>query len=114
MQTGKRPQPHGGSRKGRPNKVPAAVKDMILAALDQTEDVEYLKRQAEKNPVAFMALLGKVLPTQIGGDPNGVLVQMDIEARQRRIAELIAERFGEFAAAEERANGTSTPNFGRP
>jgi hypothetical protein len=35
------------------------VKDMVLAALNEVGGVEYLKRQAEKNPVAFMALLGK-------------------------------------------------------
>jgi hypothetical protein len=31
---------------------------------------EYLTRQAEKNPTAFMTLLGKVLPTQLAGAPE--------------------------------------------
>ena len=33
--------------------------------------VKYLKTQAIKNPVAFMALLGKVLPLQIANDNDG-------------------------------------------
>ena len=30
----------------------------------------YLEAQAEKNPGPFMTLLGKVLPTQVAGDPE--------------------------------------------
>ena len=57
----------GGSRKGRPNKLTGAVKEMVLAALNEAGGVEYLTRQAEKNPAAFMTLLGKVLPLQVSG-----------------------------------------------
>jgi hypothetical protein len=32
--------------------------------------VGYLQDQAIKNPGPFMSLLGKVLPTQIAGDPD--------------------------------------------
>ncbi len=42
---------------------------MILGALDKCGGEQYLVEQASKNPVAFMALLGKVLPMQIAGDP---------------------------------------------
>lgn len=35
---------------------------MILAALDDAGGVEYLKKQAETNPSAFLALVGKILP----------------------------------------------------
>lgn len=55
----------GGSRKGIPNKVTTALKDMILGALSDVGGQEYLKRQAEANPVAFMTLLGKVLPNDV-------------------------------------------------
>jgi len=67
-------RPRGGSRKGRPNKLTGVVKDMVLAALNEVGGVEYLKRQAEKNPVAYMALLGKILPTQVTGVDDGPLV----------------------------------------
>ena len=57
----------GGSRKGKPNKVPAAIRTMIEQALSEIGGVEYLKTQAEKNPAAFLTLVGKVLPLQISG-----------------------------------------------
>lgn len=57
----------GGSRKGVPNKATAAIKDMITQALDGVGGVEYLKHQADKNPVAFMGLVAKVIPLQVNG-----------------------------------------------
>lgn len=59
-----------GRPKGVPNKVTGALKDMILTALSNKGGVEYLEKQADENPAAFMTLLGKVIPLQIGGDPN--------------------------------------------
>ena len=59
----------GGSRKGCPNKNTKALKDMILGALEGAGGEEYLQRQADNNPSAFLQLIGKVLPTTIqGGD----------------------------------------------
>lgn len=61
-----------GRQKGTPNKVPAALKDMVLQALANMGGTAYLEIQAEKNPTAFLALVGKVLPLQIkegGADP---------------------------------------------
>jgi hypothetical protein len=63
----------GGSRKGIPNKVTAALKDMILNALDKAGGEDYLVRQAEENPTAFMTLVGKVLPMQVTGEDGGPL-----------------------------------------
>ena len=60
----------GGRTKGTPNKVTALLKDEILQAADDAHPdgrVGYLKEQAVENPVAFMTLLGKVLPTQVSG-----------------------------------------------
>lgn len=68
----KRPQPKGGSRKGRPNKVTKELKDMILGALDKAGGEKYLQRQADENPSAFLTLIGKVLPTTLQGTgPDG-------------------------------------------
>lgn len=63
----------GGRRKGTPNKQTAAVKDMVLAALGNVGGINYLERQAEQNPQAFMTLVGKVIPLQVGGDPDNPL-----------------------------------------
>ena len=60
--------------KGTPNKISAALKDMILGALDDAGGRAYLKDQALNNPTAFMTLIGKVLPTTITGDPNAPLM----------------------------------------
>jgi hypothetical protein len=72
------PRTGGGSRKGRPNKITAAVKDMIVSALNEVGGVEYLVRQAEENPSAFMTLVGKVLPLQLTGGPNGEAIQIRV------------------------------------
>jgi hypothetical protein len=63
----------GGRSKGTPNKVNAALKDMILNALHSSGGQSYLEQQAEANPTAFMTLLGKVLPTTLSGDPDSPL-----------------------------------------
>jgi hypothetical protein len=64
--------PGPGRKKGIPNKANQALREMILAALDNQPGggVEYLTRQADANPNSFMTLLGKVLPTTLAGDPN--------------------------------------------
>lgn len=64
----------GGRKKGTPNKTTKAVKEMVLEALDKAGGVEYLLSQSGSNPVAFMALVGKVLPLQVSGDPNAPLL----------------------------------------
>jgi hypothetical protein len=63
-----------GRKKGVPNKTTALLKDAILRAAEGAGGEEglvgYLQDQAKKNPGPFMSLLGKVLPTQIAGDPD--------------------------------------------
>ena len=78
----------GGRVKGTPNKLPAFLKEAILAAATAAGDkmqakipehlraeglVHYLTSQAVANPNSFMALLGKVLPLTLAGDPNNPL-----------------------------------------
>ena len=64
----------GGRQKGTPNKTTAVLKDAILLAAEQAGGdsglVGYLETQAKDNPQSFLPLLGKVLPMQIGGDPD--------------------------------------------
>jgi hypothetical protein len=72
---GTRPPAAGKGRpKGARNKVSRELKEMILQALDDAGGHQYLVEQASKNPVAFMTLLGKVLPLQVTGDPTEPLV----------------------------------------
>lgn len=59
-----------GRPKGSPNKATKQLKDMILGALDDNGGQAYLAQQARDNPTAFLTLIGKVLPTQVSGDPN--------------------------------------------
>ncbi len=72
--SGRKPPAVRGNRKGVPNKNTAALKDMILQALDGAGGVEYLTARAKdaKTAAAFLGLIGKVLPMQVQGPgPNG-------------------------------------------
>src|SRR5260221_11311512 len=73
-----KPKTGGGSRKGKPNKLTAALKDMVLSALHEAGGVEYLKRMADENPAAFMTLFGKVLPLQLAGGPKAEAIQISV------------------------------------
>jgi len=54
-----------GRPAGSPNKITGSMKEMILEAFEKAGGAEWLARQAEENPVAFMGLLGKLLPSDI-------------------------------------------------
>jgi hypothetical protein len=41
---------------------------MILTALSELGGVEYLKQQARDNPVAFLSLLGKIVPREVAAN----------------------------------------------
>ena len=74
MPAGSKPgERRGGRKKGVPNKLTADIKSMVLEALNKTGGVEYLVRQSDENPVAFMSLVGRVLPLQVSGDPDNPL-----------------------------------------
>ena len=62
----------GGLQKGTLNKTSALLKDAVLEAADIAGGKEglvgYLALQARENPVAFMGLLGKLVPSQIAAE----------------------------------------------
>ena len=60
-----------GRPKGAVNKTTKALKEMILGALEGAGGEEYLQRQAEANPSAFLGLIGKVLPTELKNAEGG-------------------------------------------
>lgn len=66
------PKPKGkpGRPKGVPNKLTREIKGMIEGALADVGGQAYLARQANENPVAFLGLVGKVLPLQIQGSKD--------------------------------------------
>lgn len=75
-----------GRPKGSPNKTTAMLKDAILLAAERAGNtmgkdgmVSYLQAQAIAEPVAFLGMLGKVLPHTIAGDPNAPFVHQIIE-----------------------------------
>lgn len=68
----------GGRKKGTPNKVNADLRALIHGALEEAGGREYLKKQAEDNPAAFMSLLGKTLPKEITGAEGKDLIPSKI------------------------------------
>lgn len=73
-ESGKRLPPAAGMgrRKGSQNKITRTIREAIIAAFDEVGGAAYLAEMAHREPVAFMALLAKVLPTQIAvSDKDG-------------------------------------------
>jgi hypothetical protein len=68
--------PTSGRRPGVTNRVTRQVQDMVRQALDQAGGVEYLVRQAEAEPRAFLALVGKVIPRNVVHDVGKSLEQL--------------------------------------
>ena len=63
----------GGRQPGSLNKMSGDIKTMVVGALAGVGGTEYLMRQAEQNPNAFLSLVGRVLPLQVTGDGGGAL-----------------------------------------
>ncbi len=61
-------KPGPGRPKGSKNKISAALREQILASLDQVGGVNYLARLAIENSSAYASLLGKVLPSTLAVD----------------------------------------------
>lgn len=71
---GTKPPAQGRGRpKGARNKLAGDVKAMVLQALEEAGGAKYLLSQAKTNPNAFLALVGKVLPLTVAGDPENPL-----------------------------------------
>lgn len=76
------PKPESsGRKKGVVNKTTADIKKMINNALHLAGGEDYLVRQADENPVAFMGLIGKILPKEIAAELSGNLTIASITRR---------------------------------
>lgn len=60
-----------GRPPGAKNKTTIAIKEMLLASLDEVGGQAYFMRQAEENPNAYMALLGKIIPAEVKNQITG-------------------------------------------
>jgi hypothetical protein len=80
-----------GRKLGVPNKFSADLKAMILGALDDAGGQRYLARQAIENPGPFMALLGKILPTQVAS-ADGSPIEMHLLAAKVISAQILERR----------------------
>ncbi len=63
--------PGSGRKPGTPNKITQDVREMIIGALRAVGGEQYLAEQARKNPQAFMALIGKVIPKEVDATIRG-------------------------------------------
>ena len=54
-----------GRVKGSQNKITKTIKDALLESFERVGGADYLVQMASDQPVAYMGLLGKVLPTQV-------------------------------------------------
>jgi hypothetical protein len=72
----------GGRQPGSPNKITADLKEMIHGALDDLGGRAYLVAQGRENPVAFMGLVGKIIPKVVIGDIENPL-QLSIEDKRK-------------------------------
>jgi hypothetical protein len=93
-----------GRPKGVPNKLTSSVKEAIEAAFHGVGGAEYLMRQAEENPQAFMTLLGKIIPAQVQAEftgKNGGPIQT-IDATR-----LSTEVLAQIMAAKDASNSDS-------
>lgn len=75
-------------RSGQPAKYNQTIKDMVERALNGVGGVEYLMRQAEAQPAAFMGLIGKLLPKDI---------KVDVSVDGRSLVEVLLERREQLA-----------------
>lgn len=68
---GRPPRSGVGRPAGAKNKVPYTIKESVLQAFDEVGGVDFLIAQAKQNPLAFMNLLGKLMPNEIKSEISG-------------------------------------------
>jgi hypothetical protein len=64
-----------GSRKGRPNKSTASIKDAFVQAFDRLGGVDALVKWGKTNPTEFYKQVTKLIPVEVTGKDGADLVQ---------------------------------------
>jgi hypothetical protein len=77
---------------------------MLRTALDQAGGVDYLLAQAHDNPKAFMALVGRLVPTQVTGKDDAPLIP-ERAADPDRVAALFLSLVRQLPAPKKGAEG---------
>jgi hypothetical protein len=70
-------RPGSGRKPGTPNKLTADIRASILEAYNLAGGAQYLVKQSQANPQAFMALIGKVIPREIEQHVTGNITLVD-------------------------------------
>ncbi len=75
--------PGSGRKVGTSNKGIMAVREMVKQALETVGGVQYLMDRAYDQPVAFMALIGRLIPVMLTGDASApVIAKIELVAVQ--------------------------------
>ena len=64
----------GGRKKGTPNRVTGEVRAMLLQALEDEGGVDYLREMARKQPVAFLSLVARLIPSELRASVDETVV----------------------------------------
>lgn len=78
-----------GRPKGSPNKITRDLKDMTFNALNRAGGENYLLKQSKDNPKAFLAFLGRFIPSEVKQTVTTV-EQLSDEELDAKIAEKMA------------------------
>lgn len=74
-----------GARKGVPRKFTQEIKDMVRLALQEAGGVDYLVRQAEANPAAFLSLVAKILPKEITATVQSMPSRTEVDSMLKSV-----------------------------
>ncbi len=64
----------GGRKPGIPNKITQDMREAVKQAFDRAGGVEYLVKQSLLEPVAFLGLVGKIIPKEVEAKVSGKMV----------------------------------------
>jgi hypothetical protein len=67
-----------GRPKGTTNHTSKMLKEMVLLALDDVGGRQYLARQANENPAAFIGLIGKIMPREVEMEIKRSLLEEEV------------------------------------
>lgn len=84
------PMNPAGRPKGSLNKFGSDVRTMIITALSEAGGVAYLVECAKAHPAAFLALLGRVLPTTLSSQ-DGSPIHLHLLAATQVSGQLLEE-----------------------